>query len=108
MKIYYKSTTGVFDAVGIVDDGSDWIVCKGSRINPSSSTLCKNVVALRMQEGLVVDNILQKDIHFRSASAAAQFVSGYSSNGMRSWRTDKGEYVSKYIIGQTKKPRKRD
>lgn len=105
MKIYYSNRKKDFDAIGIVENGSDWIVCKGSRINiAASNSIGDEVKYLREKKGVVIDGVLQEDIHFKSATKAAQFVSGYSTNGMKAWRTEEGEYISKYIKGKQRRP----
>ena len=108
MDIYYSNRKKTFNAIGIVEDGSDWVVCKGSRINPiTSDNIGDEVKLLREKKGTIIDGILQEDMHFKSATKAAQFVSGYSQNGMKAWKTNEGDFISKYINGNRRRPFKK-
>ena len=108
MDIYFSTKKKTFDAKGVVEDGSDWMVCKGSRINPvTSDSISDEVKRLRGKSDIIIDGVLQEDMHFKSATKAAQFVSGYSANGMKAWRTKEGDYISKYINGNQRKPFKK-
>lgn len=105
MKIYFKNRSKSIDAVGIVNDGSDWIVCKGSKVSmEESKTISTRIASLRGTPGLIKEGILQKDMHFNSASTAGQFVSGCSVNGMRVWKTKDGESVSSCVASKQRKP----
>lgn len=107
MKIFYRGRDDQFDAQGTLEDGI-YTVLKGSRISTiMDEGLCDAVKAYRGEQGLISDSmILLKDITFSSASAAAQFVSGHSTNGLRAWKDQDGNAIGKTITGQTRKRRK--
>ena len=107
MKIFFKSKDGVFNAKGAVKDEDHWYVYKGSCISPNEYPgISKTVIALRNNNELVVNNILKKEIEFKSASMAAQFVCGYVINGMVAWRTENGDRISEHIKGKKRRPPK--
>ena len=43
------------------------------------------------------NNVLQEDLEFKSSSAAAQFVSGYSVNGFNYWKNPQGTKLGELI-----------
>lgn len=49
------------------------------------------------REGVMKGNVLQKDMSFKSASTAANFVTGSSTNGLIAWK-DKDDKTIKEII----------
>lgn len=74
----------------IVADG--FVVCKGSRIDPSIAKSCPENAAKcrRSNASKIIDNVLQEDILLPSPSAAASFVSGSARNGNITWKTAEG------------------
>ena len=52
---------------------------------------------IRNNKELVKNNILLKDISFKSPSTAANFVSDAVCNGLRYWRTEKGITLKDYL-----------
>ena len=56
----------------------------------------------RNREGVVVNGILIKDVEFKSASTAANFVTGSSTNGLTAWKTENGTKL-KDILSTEKK-----
>lgn len=106
MKIFYRGRDDQFDAQGKLVDGT-YTVLKGSRISTTMDKgLCDAVKTYRSETGLISNNILLRDITFSSASAAAQFVSGHSTNGLRAWKDSDGNAIGKTITGQPRKKRK--
>ena len=75
--------------------GDKIIVLKGSKINnktTTSATFKLNSIAQSMRDTknlIDKNNVLLKDVEFKSASTAGQFVCGYSVSGMTSWRDEK-------------------
>lgn len=47
--------------------------------------------------GVVVGRVVMKDVVFNSASTAANFVTGNSTNGLVSWKNDKGICIKKLM-----------
>ena len=94
MKVYLKSERNKLNASGEYspEDGSV-VVFAGSLLSSNvsnSKTFRGRKSIISSREGVVVDNILQKNIQFKSPSTAANFVTGTSSNGNRLWKTTDG------------------
>lgn len=54
----------------------------------------------KAREGIVFNNVLQKDIEFNSASTAANFVTGTSTNGLIAWRDVNGKTIKALLTEQ--------
>lgn len=68
-------------------------VLKGSRVSESISYTQKFRSATTIEKDrtkVVKDGIVVEDISFNSASTAANFVTGSSTNGLIAWKDDKG------------------
>lgn len=94
MIIYLKSKTKKYDAKAEYDINSGIvIVLKGSVISDTISQCsfrsAKSVETLR-KSGCVKNNKLIEDVSFKSASSAANFVTGSSTNGKLAWKDEKG------------------
>lgn len=89
------------DAVGIPQNYGKFLVKKGSRIAESNTAgLQKTYVELRARltkEGVIKENIFQKDYLFDSPSSAAIVVLGRSANGRREWTKIDGRSISKAV-----------
>lgn len=99
MKVYLISNRNNLHASGEYspDDGS-LVVLKGSLLSRtiSDSKTFRGIKSIvKSREGIVNDDILQKDIFFKSPSTAANFVTGTSSNGNRLWKTEDGTPIGK-------------
>lgn len=88
-------------AKGVYKDGKVTVL-RGGKISASYNGNSESILALRKnaeyvdQEGVII-----KDCDFSSASAAAQFVNGNISNGMRVWKVrgqTLGEYLKKHLV----------
>ena len=68
-------------------------VLKGSKV---SSTIAKSAKFRgsrsieKSRAETVADQIVTKDVVFKSASTSANFVTGASTNGMEAWKDEKG------------------
>ena len=72
------------------------IVKKGSRVSSTiqhSATFNQSNHIERKRQDTVTDLITNQDITFKSPSAAASFVTGNSSNGMKAWRLEDGQHL---------------
>lgn len=106
MKVFIKRAKSNVDATGEFDLESGMLtVLAGSKLCEriafsdkfrGAKTIEKN------REGVVVGGVLKKDISFKSASTAANFVTGSSTNGLTAWKTENGEKL-KDVIPQKKK-----
>lgn len=54
----------------------------------------------RSREGVMKNNILQKDVVFKSTSTAANFVTGSSTNGLTAWKDKSGRSI-KQLMGRS-------
>lgn len=88
--VLYFETKRVQATGRIVADG--FVVCKGSRIDPSIAKSCPENAAKcrRSNAAKIINNVLQEDILLPSPSAAASFVSGSARNGNITWKTAEG------------------
>lgn len=101
MKVYLSGRKGQVDAIAeyLIDSG-ELIVLKGSRISESvagGKFRSARSVENRRSEGDVKNSVVVKDMHFKSASAAANFVTGRSTNGLIAWKTKEGKTLKAYL-----------
>lgn len=92
MKLYFKRRKSNCDAVCEYTE-NEFIIKKGSKIclNSCDFKMSKLAESERNNKENFDGNILKKDISFKSASTAAQFVAGSSVNGLKYWKTKDGE-----------------
>ena len=85
------------------DDGA-FIVESGSivseAINHNSSFRGAKAIEKARGNGVVVGRVVTRDIAFKSASTAANFVTGSSTNGLTAWKDSNGKTI-KDIISQS-------
>lgn len=101
MKIFINRTRSGVDASGEYNpDTKECIVKKGSKV---SSTVARsekfrgtNTIEKYRAE-FVRDGVVSKDVHFTSASTAANFVTGTSTNGMNAWKTTDGKTLKEAL-----------
>lgn len=98
--MYSNRTSDTYSAKGVYLD-KKLKVLAGSKI---ALNLKENfrpyaiVVKLRNDNSVVnSEGILLKDIEFSSASGAAQFVSGRSTDGLLAWKVSRGVPLKKMI-----------
>lgn len=94
MTLYLIRKKNNVSAIGEYDIASKRLtVLKGSRVSDSiaytekfrgAGTIEKN------RTNVVKDSLVIEDISFKSASTAANFVTGSSTNGLIAWKDDKG------------------
>lgn len=100
MNVYMKGRDNQFDAFGIYE-GKVLTVKKGSRITENVSKKIQPIVLrLREDSETVSNNILLKDVTFRSPSTAASFVSGTISNGMVKWKDKNGTPLRRITLSE--------
>ena len=94
MKVYLRSKRNNLNATGeYFTEDSSLVVLKGSLLSATvsnSKTFRGGKAIINAREGIVIDNVLQNDVRFKSPSTAANFVTGTSSNGNRLWKTEDG------------------
>lgn len=95
MKLYMKRKNKSVDAImdHSVEDGQ-FVVLKGSKVAEllSNSTTFRGFDSVKKSRGngVVIDGIVQQDMVFKSASTAANFVTGTSTNGLIAWKNEDG------------------
>lgn len=104
MKVFIKRETKNVDATGEFNIQNGCItVLEGSKLSEQISYTEKfrgAKIIERKREGIVVNGVLKKDVVFRSASSAANFVTGSSTNGLLAWKTKDGIPLKKILSEQ--------
>ena len=105
MKLYMKKRNNSYDATAEYDvSAKRFVVLKGSRVSDTISASptfhgTKNIEKLRAEN--VNNCFVQNDIEFRSASTAANFIAGGSTNGLHTWKDENGKKL-KEILSEMK------
>ncbi len=100
MKVYIKRKNGIDATAEFDTETKEIIVKKGSVLSDTISYTEKFRGAKSIEnkrKGVVEGNILKKDVLFRSASTAANFVTGSSTNGLLAWRDISGKCIKDII-----------
>ena len=101
MRVFIKSPKKNVDAVAEYNlETGECKVLKGSKVSEEVSVSEKfrgGLTVQRMRKGRIKDCVLQEDVRFKSASTAANFVNGVSTNGLRAWKNEDGESIKKII-----------
>lgn len=104
MEVYMKSSKKNYDAVGEFDpEKKSLVVKKGSVVSGTiseSKTFRGAKTVLKLWEESVKNNKVIKDMPFKSASTAANYVTGQSTNGMRTWKNEAGIAVGDLLKGE--------
>jgi hypothetical protein len=101
MKVYLKRKNGDVEATGIFNESTRSLtVLKGSRVSSQVHHTekfrgAKTIEVLR--EKHVINGVVKEDVIFKSASTAANFVTGSSTNGLTSWKTEEGKRLGDII-----------
>ncbi len=101
MKVYIIRERSGIDAKGEFNLASRTVtVLKGSKLSSTIAHTEKFRGARSIEksrEGVLKDNVLQKNIEFKSASTAANFVTGSSTNGLIAWKDKSGKTIKEII-----------
>lgn len=107
MELYLKRRNSSTNAIGDYDiESGTMIVKKGSTVSESvhSSDKFRGATAIQKLRDLHCKGLVVKeDVKFSSASTAANFVAGGSTNGLVAWRNSKGEKLRDIIKNNTSK-----
>ena len=99
-KVFYINQNGV-EAKCILDLNRKFLLLAGSKISSDiKKSLRENISKKRTEmtkKGDIVNNIIQRDTYFDSATAIASFVVGYSINGKLTLKTKDGQTLAKYL-----------
>ena len=94
MKLFItRRSSGVKATAEYNPTSKRFVVLKGSVVSKVISTAPsfrgeKTVRILR--DKYVVDRVVKEDVHFESSSTAANFVTGVSTDGPRTWKNEDG------------------
>lgn len=101
MKVYLVRKKNGINAIGEFNPKTKAVsVLKGSTLSSSIAHTEKFRGAKSIEksrEGVMDGNILQRDVHFKSASTAANFVTGSSTNGLVAWKDKNGKTIKEII-----------
>ena len=107
MKVFIKREKTGVDAKG------EFNLNEGTLTVFAGSRLCERIAFSdkfrgaktieKTREGIVKGGVLKKDVTFKSASTAANFVTGSSTNGLTAWKTENGEKLKDLIPEKKKK-----
>lgn len=104
MKVYIVRVRNGINATADLDLTNKTVtVLKGSVLSVSvaHSEKFRGAKSIeKSREGVLKGNVLQKDVTFKSASTAANFVTGSSTNGLTAWKDKYGKTI-KAIIAET-------
>lgn len=94
MKLYMKRKNKTIEAVAEYDlENGSVTVLKGSTVSPTIAYTEKFRGAKSIEKSrseYVENGIVIKDVYFKSASTAANFVTGSSTNGLTAWKSENG------------------
>ena len=97
MKVYIKRRKGTVDAVAEYNpETKECKVLAGSIVSEkiaSSDKFRGGISIKKAREGKIKDNKVIADILFKSASTASNFVTGSSTNGLITWKTENGKSI---------------
>lgn len=97
MKVFIKRKNGSIDAAADYNVVTkECIVLKGSIVSSviAHSERFRGAASIeKARDGVVIDGKLIKDIKFKSASTAANFVTGTSTNGLVAWKNKDGKAI---------------
>lgn len=103
MKIYLKNKRGSVDAIAEYNiETKECVVLAGSIVaeNISHSEKFRGTKSIeKSRAGKIKNCKVIGDVSFKSASTAANFVTGTSTNGLIAWKTENGNTLKEYIKG---------
>ena len=91
MKVFYVGRKNRTKATGDFDEKSGSLTVKKGSIVSEAVAKFKNTATIEALRKAYVDEngVLTQNLEFKTASAAASFVAGYSASGMVAWHVDK-------------------
>ncbi len=101
MKVYLERKRNNISAQGDFNPETKALtVLKGSQVSDTIAYTEKFRGAATIEKhraGNIKDGKLIKDITFKSASTAANFVTGSSTNGLTAWKTEEGKAIREIV-----------
>ena len=107
MVLYLIQEKKNIDATADYDvENKVFVVKKGSRVsktvNHNTTFRSADSIEKMRANGVVVNGKVMKDVEFKSASTAANFITGTSTNGLISWKNEKGICLKAILEGEDK------
>lgn len=103
MKVFLKRRNSVVDAIGEYNmQTKECIVLKGSIVSDkiAYSEKFRGAASIeKSREGKIKNSKVVEDVLFKSASTAANFVTGASTNGLVAWKDENGKSLKELIKG---------
>lgn len=104
MELFLTSRKHLYEASGIFNENDRKLtVLKGSRVSKSISRgtfrSAKAIIKIR-NERCDEQGIVLSDVCFNSASSAANFITGVSTNGLIAWKDINGRCLKELIGGE--------
>ncbi len=100
IKLFAKGQKRKVEASANYIDNNKIVVLKNSKISSQQSEfkMAKDAKEFRSNPKIVDNNyVVLQDVTFKSCSAAAQFVSGYSVNGLNYWKDSYGNSLKEIL-----------
>lgn len=101
MKVFIIRERSGIDAKGEFDPATRSLtVLKGTVVSATIAYTEKYRGAKSIEksrEGVIKGNVLQKNVTFKSASTAANFVTGTSTNGLTAWKDKNGKTIKELM-----------
>lgn len=101
MKVYLKRRNGVVDAIAEYNmETKECVVLKGSVVSETIaySEKFRGAASIeKAREGKIKNGKVVKDVLFKSASTAANFVTGASTNGLVAWKDENGKSLKELM-----------
>ena len=101
MKVILKRRNSNINAVGEYNpETNELTVLSGSVVSETIRQTEKFRGAksiFKSRANVVADGRTVVDVHFKSASTAANFVTGSSTNGLTAWKTEDGKTIKEYL-----------
>lgn len=102
MKFYLnREKTGIKSVMEYIPDDRLFVVKSGSivseSVNHNGTFRGANAIEKARGNGVVVGRVVTRDVAFSSASTAANFVTGNSTNGLVSWKNAKGICIKRLM-----------
>ena len=104
MRLILKRNNSEIDAAAEYDEATGSVtVLAGSKVSKTINYTEKFRGAKSIEKarfGVIDNNRLVRDVSFKSASTAANFVTGSSTNGLTAWKTVDGISLKEYKKGK--------
>lgn len=101
LKLFMKKDRIGVDEKALFDtDTKATVALKGSKLSATildAPTFRGRKTIEKAREGCVVNNILQKDLAFKSPFMVGNVVTGRSTDGLQAWKTEDGKVLKEAL-----------